>query len=77
MINTTKGYQGLIATSLAVRQRTEVPPAMIEAWMRSEYGTLDHLDRVTFDREVGVALTCYDADPVLSHKLAVSYGLIN
>ena len=68
-------YQQTISTSLAMRQRTDVPPAIVEAYMRLQYGTLDHLDRITFDQETAIAIECFDADPDMSRKLAESYGL--
>lgn len=50
-------------------------PALVEGWMRVEYGTLDHLSPSKFRSEVKIALGCCDADPQASRELAESYGL--
>ncbi len=47
----------------------------VEAWMRSEHGTLDGLSRAKFDREVRIACATIDqAGPEMSAALARSYG---
>jgi hypothetical protein len=65
------GYAELI-------QRTEptLDPRHVEAYMRLQYGTLDHLDRATFEREVRVAADCVRFDAQGAEDLARSYGLV-
>jgi hypothetical protein len=36
----------------------EANPRHVEAWLRIEHGTLDHLSRPRFEREVAIALAC-------------------
>jgi hypothetical protein len=43
--------------------------AEVEAWMRLEHGTLDHLTLADFRAEVRTALALIDADPAMSKKL--------
>ena len=51
-------------------------PRHIEAWMRVEHGTLDHLDRARFRSEVALAQACIaEAGDAESEALARSYGL--
>jgi len=51
-------------------------PAVIEAWMRLEHGTLDHLSKVNFRREVAIASACADASRAEENRaLVASYGL--
>lgn len=51
-------------------------PAVIEAWMRVEHGTLDHLDRERFRAEVQIASDCADAAGSEQNKAIVSsFGL--
>lgn len=45
---------------------------LIEAWMRLQYGTLDHLSRTDFAREIAIAIACIDEDPKASRELADS-----
>lgn len=52
----------------------EYDPRHIEAFMRSEMGTLDHLDRYAFAKEAWIAAECVNADPALAERLAQSYG---
>lgn len=50
-------------------------PAIIEAWMRLEHGTLDHLTPKQFQREVRTALACADASTASANAaLAMSFG---
>lgn len=46
----------------------------VEAYMRLQYGTLDHLDRRTFRREVRIAAVCANADPRAAEELAGTYS---
>lgn len=66
-------YARLIADVLARLGRLDVPPAVVEAWMRLQYSTLDHLDPATFATEVEIAVACHDDDPAASLQLARSY----
>ena len=56
-------------------ERTVVDLRHVEAWMRDEHGTLDHLTPEQFEREVGLAAQFALAQPELSERLAQSYGL--
>ena len=48
----------------------------IEAFMRLEFGTLDHLSREKFAREVRMAEACIDeGGEDMAEGLAKSYGL--
>lgn len=48
----------------------------VEAWMRSEHGTLDALDRKRFDREARLAAAYAEsAGPEMSERLAETFGL--
>jgi hypothetical protein len=51
-------------------------PALIEAWMRLEYGTLDGIDRDRFARAVHAAAErAHGAGIPASQNLARAYGL--
>ena len=51
-------------------------PRHIEAYMRLEYGTLDHLDRLRFTREARIAAECVRVGGAEdAESLARSYGL--
>ena len=55
---------------------TSYDPRHIEAYMRLQYSTLDHLDAATFKAEVRIACECIEfmgADD--AERLALSYGL--
>ena len=52
-----------------------VNPAGVEASMRLEYGTLDHLDRATFAQEIEIAKDCERTEPGYLRQIAESYGL--
>lgn len=49
-------------------------PWQIEAWLRLEFSTLDHLNQNRFMREVRMACLMVDEDPQGSISLAKSYG---
>jgi hypothetical protein len=50
-------------------------PRHIEAFMRSEHGTLDHLTLSRFKQEVRTAITCIREGGIeFAEKLAKSYG---
>lgn len=50
-------------------------PAGIEAHMRLEYGTLDHLDEGTFTYEIGLAMNCERHQPGYLRSVAASFGM--
>lgn len=50
-------------------------PRLIEAVVRLQYGTLDHLDRTTLREEAAVAAEFIEIDPAAAEGLAQSYGL--
>ena len=50
-------------------------PRHVEAYMRAENPTLDHLDRAQFALAAGTANVCALMDPDTAEKLARSYGL--
>jgi hypothetical protein len=51
-------------------------PRHIEAYMRLQYSTLDHLDNATFRREVKIACACVDDGGVeMAERTAQSFGL--
>lgn len=50
-------------------------PRHIEAFMRTQFGTLDHLDRETFTREVRIAEMCVDVGGLdFAERAAKSHG---
>lgn len=53
----------------------DLDPRHVEAYMRLEYATLDHLDPAKFRREARSAAACVRQDPDQAEALAVSYGL--
>lgn len=50
-------------------------PRHVEAWMRLQYGTLDHLPRETFADEIKMAKACEIEEPGSGERLAQSMGL--
>jgi hypothetical protein len=51
-------------------------PRQIEAFMRLEYSTLDHLSPAVFKREVKIAAACIDeAGAEMAERVAKSVGL--
>lgn len=68
-------YATMILLSLVRQRLRTVEPRLVEAQMRCQYGTLDHLDSATFDAEVALAVACINADPHGAEELARSYGL--
>jgi S-ribosylhomocysteine lyase LuxS involved in autoinducer biosynthesis len=65
-------YENIIKDILGERKYA---PGQVEAYLRLQYKTLDHLDAATFRYEVENAVACIDADPAGSRRLAKSYGL--
>ncbi len=59
-----------------ITELTDTNPAHVEAWMRLEHGTLDHLTAAAFQHEVCAANACIAAStPADNDALARSYGL--
>lgn len=54
---------------------TDVDPRHIEAAMRLQYSTLDHLSRTDFHREVAIGIQMCAVDADAMERLAQSYGL--
>lgn len=51
-------------------------PGEVEAWMRLQNSTLDHLSRAAFELEIEIAVVCIQkAGPERSRELARSFGL--
>lgn len=51
-------------------------PRHIEAYMRVQYGTLDHLTREQFRDDMAIARECVDLDGVRNAEdAAISYGM--
>ena len=69
-------YQQMIRETLARTGRIGVEPRHVEAFMRGESGTLDHLGGATWNRAVKEAVACVDAaGPEMAEAIAQSYGL--
>lgn len=59
-----------------IAELTKQPPRLIEAWIRSEHGTLDRLSQSQFAAEVRIAEECIaQAGIGFSERLARSFGL--
>ena len=65
-----RGYQRLIHEI-----DPTVDPAAVEAQMRLQYGTLDHLPRSTFVSETRIAKQCEAAQPGYFAMIKRSYAL--
>lgn len=58
------------------RLQPQHDPRHIEAFMRLQYGALDHLSRETFAREARICAMCVDEGGVANaERLAKSFGL--
>jgi len=68
-------YAQMIRETLAKQGRIGMDPRHVEAYMRSEYSTLDHLGGAIWNRAVKEAAECVDADPILAEQAARSHGL--
>jgi hypothetical protein len=70
-------YQSIISEILSSTGHAgQYHPHQIEAYMRLQYGTLDHLSRQQFVEEVELCRACIDEDgPENAEKLADTYGL--
>ena len=51
-----------------------VNPAGVEAAMRLQYGTLDHLSKEAFKQEIGIAKACEKESPGFMKLCADSLG---
>lgn len=66
-------YQERIRETLARQGKAGPDPRWVEAWMRLEYGTLDHSGGRTWTREVRMAARCVEAtSPEKNEELARS-----
>ena len=52
-----------------------INPAGVEASMRMEYGTLDHLDHQTFSKETELAKFIENEEPGFLRSTAALYGM--
>lgn len=68
------GYQTLIA-ALLPEQFAMLDPRHIEAYLRLRHGTLDHLTRSEFKRQVKALAKIVNQDLTAAEDLAKSYGL--
>lgn len=68
-------YHAACTEALAAIGRADVPANAMEASMRLQFGTLDHLDRATFRAEAEIAAGMWDENPAGCRELAESYGL--
>lgn len=68
-------YKNLIET-ICKEKGIYIPARVVEASMRLEYGTLDHLSRNVFENETLLAAEMYNDDPDEMEALAKSFGLI-
>jgi len=53
----------------------DLNPAGVEASMRLQYGTLNHLPREVFTREVEIAAECESHFPGYLREIAESFGM--
>lgn len=53
-----------------------VNPAGVEASMRSQYGTLNHLPRGVFAEEAKIAAECEKQHPGYLRNIALSFGMV-
>ncbi len=53
----------------------DLNPAGVEANMRTQYGTLDHLSHSIFEEEAEIARACERAEPGYLREAAESYGM--
>ena len=69
-------YYDIINEQIAKQGAIGTDPRHVEAYMRLEYGTLDHLSRAKFASETKIALQCIAAEGVeVAERCAQSYGL--
>ena len=67
------GYVQMIQGDIDSMGLTEqVDPRHVEAWMRLEFGTLSHLERVTFHQYIKIDMS---EGPKAGEDLALTYGL--
>ena len=70
MARRTSPYAASIAHTVP-----ELDPRHVEAFMRVQLSTLDHLSPEAFRDEALTAAECVRADPGLADRLAETYGL--
>lgn len=68
-------YKTIIVEIMSEMKKTfTVSPEIVEAYMRLQYGTLNHLSREEFEKEIILAQGCFELDPEGSQELAQIYG---
>jgi hypothetical protein len=70
-------YQKRIADVYAPAAGVRVNPAGVEASMRLQYGTLNHLAAETFTDETRLASVCEQVSPGYLRRVAASFGMID
>ena len=69
-------YQSLIAEDLNRLNRTDIDPRHVEAYMRLQHGTLDHLSKNQFIEETKICIACIDEEGIEDAELlAKSFGI--
>ena len=69
-------YPNRIRKALAKNPKLcDASPVLVEHWMRLQYGTLDHLDTRTFNREARLGAELVVSHPVDTAGCAASYGM--
>jgi|PersoiStandDraft_1058852.scaffolds.fasta_scaffold07149_4 hypothetical protein len=69
-------YQTMVRETLRKIGRRGIDPRHVEAFMRNEYGTLDHLGGLIWYRAVAEAADCVEAGgAVFAEQLADAIGL--
>ena len=68
-------YEDTINGLLRQLRRTDIDPRHVEGYLRLDFGTLDHLSRGRFLKEMREIIPAIDADPKGAESLARSYGL--
>ena len=69
-------YQKMISEIKALQGNIDIDSRHIEAYMRVQYSTLDHLSPTLFEKEVHICSECVkESNYAESEKLAISFGL--
>ena len=69
------GYQSLIHPMLVRMGHRNIDPRHVEAYLRLQWGTLDHLSRNDFEDAIPEIVETIRANPRQAEQLADSYGL--
>jgi hypothetical protein len=76
MKNADRGYGKIIAELASKDVPADLDARHVEAFLRLQYHTLNHLDRATFRREIKIAIACIaEGGLEEAETLAESYGL--